>query len=45
MKRKLDQPFHIIMSMQVGGDWVGPSDPKDYPAEMEIDWVRIYQRN
>lgn len=39
-----DQPFYIIMSMQVGGAWVGKADPKDYPAGMEIDWVRVYSR-
>lgn len=37
-----DQPFYIIMSMQIGGSWVGPPDPKDYPAAMEVDWVRVY---
>lgn len=39
-----DQPFYIIMSMQVGGKWVGEADPKDYPSGMEIDWVRVYSR-
>lgn len=39
-----DQPFYIIMSMQIGGNWVGKGDPKDYPAGMEIDWVRVYER-
>ncbi|MCP5538477.1 MAG: glycoside hydrolase family 16 protein [Akkermansiaceae bacterium] len=38
------QPFYIIMSMQIGGSWVGPADPKQYPAAMEIDWVRVYER-
>lgn len=38
-----DQPFHLILSMQVGGNWVGKPDPKDYPAHLEIDWVRVYQ--
>ncbi|MGA0899683.1 MAG: glycoside hydrolase family 16 protein [Luteolibacter sp.] len=39
-----NQPFYIIMSMQIGGAWVGKADPQDYPVAMEIDWVRIYQR-
>ncbi len=42
-----DQPFYFILSMQIGGNWVngsGPSNPDDYPAGMEIDWVRVYQR-
>ena len=37
-----DQPFYIIMSMQIGGKWVGAPDAKDYPAGMEVDWVRVY---
>lgn len=40
-----DKPFYLILSMQVGGSWVGEPDPKDYPADMEIDWVRVYQKN
>lgn len=39
-----DQPFYIILSMQIGGNWVGKADPKDYPAWLEIDWVRVYSR-
>jgi beta-glucanase (GH16 family) len=38
-----DQPFYLIFSMQIGGNWVGKADPKDYPAYMEIDWVRVYR--
>lgn len=38
-----EQPFYIILSMQIGGAWVGKADPKDYPADLEIDWVRVYQ--
>jgi len=36
-----DQPFDIIMNLQVGG-WAGTPDPADYPSAMEIDWVRVY---
>jgi len=38
-----DQPFYLILSMQIGGKWVGEADPANYPAGMEIDWVRVYQ--
>jgi len=38
-----DQPFHLILSMQIGGDWVGDPDPAHYPAHLEIDWVRVYR--
>jgi hypothetical protein len=30
--------------MQLGGSWVGAVDPEDLPVEMEIDWVRFYQK-
>ncbi len=42
-----DQSFYFILSMQVGGKWVngsGPTNPDHYPAGMEIDWIRVYQR-
>lgn len=39
-----DQPFYLIFSMQIGGKWVGDPNPADYPAFMEIDWARVYQR-
>lgn len=40
----LNQPYYLIMDMQLGGSWVGPIDPKTLPVEMAIDWVRYYQR-
>lgn len=40
-----EQPFYLILSMQIEGKWVGKADPKDYPAHMEIDWVRVYQKS
>jgi beta-glucanase (GH16 family) len=39
-------PFHFILSMQIGGNWVnssGPTNPAHYPASLEVDWVRVYQ--
>ncbi len=39
-----DQPFYIILSMQIEGDWVGKADPKQYPAWMDVDWVRVWQK-
>lgn len=41
------QPFYFIFSMQVGGGWVnqsGPTKTEDYPAWLEVDWVRVYER-
>ncbi len=39
-----DGPFYLLLDMQLGGGWVGAIDPKDLPVEMEIDWVRFYQK-
>jgi len=33
--------------MQIGGNWVngsGPTNAAHYPADMEIDWVRVYNQ-
>jgi beta-glucanase (GH16 family) len=42
-----NQPFYFILSMQIGGNWVnskGATNPEHYPAWLEVDWVRVYQR-
>ena len=39
-----DSPFYLLLDMQLGGSWVGAVDPEDLPVEMEIDWVRFYQK-
>lgn len=38
-----DQPFYIMIDMQLGGQWVGKVDPKDLPVNMIVDWVRVYK--
>lgn len=35
-------PFYILMDMQIGGQWIGPPDGRDLPAEMLIDWIKVY---
>ena len=40
-----DTPFYLLLSMQLGGSWVGGVNPTELPVEMAIDWVRFYQRN
>ncbi len=39
-----DQPFYVMIDMQLGGSWVGKIDPKDLPVQMMVDWVRVYQQ-
>ncbi|MCG8309823.1 MAG: glycoside hydrolase family 16 protein [Cytophagales bacterium] len=38
-----DRPFYVIISQQLGGDWVGEVDLDDLPVKMEVDWVKVYQ--
>ncbi len=36
--------MHLILSMQLGGGWVGQVNPSNLPLEMEVDWIRHYQK-
>ena len=38
------RPMYLLIDMQLGGSWVGETDPADLPVEMEVDWVRHYVR-
>lgn len=39
-----DKRFHIILNVAVGGDWPGnPSTDTQFPKEMIIDYVKVYQ--
>lgn len=38
-----DQPFYIMIDMQLGGNWVGKVNPAHLPVQMIIDWVRVYK--
>lgn len=43
-----DHPYHLVFNLAVGGDWGragGPIDNSMFPARMEIDYVRLYQRS
>ncbi len=40
-----DRPFHLILNVAVGGAWPGPPDDSTkFPQRMEVDYVRVYQR-
>lgn len=41
-----DQPFHMILNLAIGGDWGGAKgvDLDALPARLEVDWVRVWQR-
>lgn len=39
-----DQPFHLLLNLAVGGEFLGPPDNSTpFPARMEVDYVRVYQ--
>jgi beta-glucanase (GH16 family) len=44
-----DQPFYLNLNLAVGGRLAekrngGGVDPSDFPAELVVDWVRVYQQ-
>lgn len=47
LEEKGQYPFmrewFMLIDMQLGGRWVGKVEAEDLPAEMEIDWVRVYE--
>jgi len=43
-----DQPFYVMLNLAVGGDLAeksneGGFDPTSFPAELQVDWVRVEQ--
>jgi beta-glucanase (GH16 family) len=40
-----DHPFFIILNVAVGGSWPGNPDATTvFPQQMQVDYVRVYQR-
>ena len=40
-----NQPFYIVMNLAVGGQFLGnPDDKTPFPAEMVVEYVRVYDR-
>jgi beta-glucanase (GH16 family) len=40
-----DQPFYLVMNVAVGGKFLGnPDKTTVFPAEMVVDYVRVYER-
>ncbi|MDG5765983.1 family 16 glycosylhydrolase [Balneolales bacterium ANBcel1] len=39
-----DQKFHLLLNVAVGGNWPGnPDNTTEFPQEMVVDWIRVYQ--
>ncbi|OUS26407.1 glycoside hydrolase [Thalassotalea sp. 42_200_T64] len=42
-----DHPYHVILNLAIGGMWGragGPIDDSIFPVKMEIDYVRVYEK-
>lgn len=42
-----DKRFHLILNLAVGGNWGGAEgiDVAAFPAQMEVDYVRVYKKD
>lgn len=40
-----DKPFYLILNIAVGGNWGGEIDDAMLPYLMEIEYVRVYQKD
>lgn len=40
-----DRDFFLKLNLAVGGSFVGEVDDSVFPAEMLIDWVKVYEKN
>ncbi|WP_461533713.1 glycoside hydrolase family 16 protein [Sinomicrobium sp.] len=38
-----DRDFHLILSQQLGGSWVGNVNPNQLPVDYVIDYVKYYE--
>ncbi len=39
-----DKPYFLILNLAIGGNWGGKIDDSIFPAEMQIAYVRVYQK-
>lgn len=39
-----DKPYFLILNLAIGGNWGGEIDNSIFPVEMQIDYVRMYQK-
>lgn len=43
---ELHKPFFILLNIAIGGNWPGQTiDESKLPARMEVDYVRVYQKD
>ena len=42
---EFNKPFFLLLNVAVGGDWPGPPDgTTQFPQQMLVDYVRVYQK-
>lgn len=39
-----DKPYYLILNLAIGGNWGGEIDDSIFPNEMQVEYVRIYQK-
>ncbi|NCQ58843.1 MAG: family 16 glycosylhydrolase [Flavobacteriales bacterium] len=39
-----EKPYYLILNLAIGGNWGGDIDDTIFPSEMQIDYVRMYQK-
>jgi beta-glucanase (GH16 family) len=39
-----DHAFYVIFDLAIGGSWAGPPTASTFPAPMQVDYVRVYQK-
>lgn len=40
-----EKPYYLILNLAIGGNWGGDIDDAIFPSEMQIDYVRMYQKS
>lgn len=43
-KWPFDQPQYLILNLAIGGDLGGPVEPNIFPSQLDIEYVRVYQK-
>lgn len=39
-----NQPYHLVLNVAIGGGFVGPpNDSTPFPAQLHVDWIRVYE--
>ena len=45
-KTEFHKPFYFIMNVAVGGNWPGnPNQTTEFPTQMSVDYIRVFQKN